>query len=246
MLNQYFKIEVWSRFVRICDINSILGSVVPLAMFFSLDASSRTKCPWTVMSARPPTVLITHFTLGSNKNSIYKYSMIGPKWTWNADWNKHNHNSTVPTITPKPCWIGIRKRRRRTPWCMKRVCSDFLINCETWIMTLRSSDLQSDSDLDSIHNSCDVCFARKQFEPWFDNILQCKKMKYDTRVHVLPGNKWRRILGCWEVTQLRRTLAIGRVNYWERWDYFLKFSFHLYRYSFIQSLKWWACHSTCN
>ena len=30
------------------------------------------------------------------------------------------------------------------------------MNCETWIMTLRSSDLQSDSDLDSIRNSCDV------------------------------------------------------------------------------------------
>ena len=28
-------------------------------------------------------------------------------------------------------------------------------NCEIWIMTLRSSDLQSDSDLDSIRNSCD-------------------------------------------------------------------------------------------
>ena len=46
-------------------------------------------------------MLITDFTLGSNKNIIYKCSMIGPKWTWNADWNKHNHNSTVPTITPK-------------------------------------------------------------------------------------------------------------------------------------------------
>ena len=31
-----------------------------------------------------------------------------------------------------------------------------LTNCKTWIMTLRSSDLQSDSDLDSIRNSCDV------------------------------------------------------------------------------------------
>ena len=31
-----------------------------------------------------------------------------------------------------------------------------MTNCETWIMTLRSIDLQSDSDLDSIHNSCDV------------------------------------------------------------------------------------------
>ena len=31
-----------------------------------------------------------------------------------------------------------------------------LTNCETWIMTLRVSDLQSDSDLDSIRNSCDV------------------------------------------------------------------------------------------
>ena len=29
-----------------------------------------------------------------------------------------------------------------------------------WIMTLSSSDLQSDSDLDSIRNSCDV-FANK-------------------------------------------------------------------------------------
>ena len=33
-----------------------------------------------------------------------------------------------------------------------------LINCETWILTLRSSDLQSDSDLDSIRNSCDVWY----------------------------------------------------------------------------------------
>ena len=31
-----------------------------------------------------------------------------------------------------------------------------ITNYETWIMTLRSSDLQSDSDLDSIRNSCDV------------------------------------------------------------------------------------------
>ena len=30
------------------------------------------------------------------------------------------------------------------------------MNCETWIMTLRSSDLQSGSDLDSIRNPCDV------------------------------------------------------------------------------------------
>ena len=29
---------------------------------------------------------------------------------------------------------------------------------ETWIMTLRSSDLQSDSDLDSIRNIWDVLF----------------------------------------------------------------------------------------
>ena len=29
-----------------------------------------------------------------------------------------------------------------------------------WIMTLRSSDLQSDSDLDSIRNSCDVFLSR--------------------------------------------------------------------------------------
>ena len=35
----------------------------------------------------------------------------------------------------------------------------FLINCETWIMTLRSSDLQSVSDLDSIRNSCDVFYC---------------------------------------------------------------------------------------
>ena len=91
-------------------------------------------------------------------------SALGLLWLLDhADWNKRKHNSTVPTVWgvtptwgPKPCWIGIRKRRRRTPWCMKRVCSDFLINCKTWIMTLRSSDLQSDSDLDSIRNSCDV------------------------------------------------------------------------------------------
>ena len=31
-----------------------------------------------------------------------------------------------------------------------------LTNCETWIMTLGVSDLQSDSDLDSIRNFCDV------------------------------------------------------------------------------------------
>ena len=31
-------------------------------------------------------------------------------------------------------------------------------------MTLRSSDLQSDSDLDSIRNSCDVCFGCLQFQ----------------------------------------------------------------------------------
>ena len=30
-------------------------------------------------------------------------------------------------------------------------------NCETWIMILRVSDWQSESDLDRIHNSCDVC-----------------------------------------------------------------------------------------
>ena len=34
--------------------------------------------------------------------------------------------------------------------------NDLLTNCETWMMTLRSSDLQSDSDLNSIRNSCDV------------------------------------------------------------------------------------------
>ena len=28
-------------------------------------------------------------------------------------------------------------------------------------MTLRSSELQSDGDLDSIRNSCDVCFEKK-------------------------------------------------------------------------------------
>ena len=33
-----------------------------------------------------------------------------------------------------------------------------LTYCETWSMTLRSRDLQSDSDLDSIRNSCDVFF----------------------------------------------------------------------------------------
>ena len=46
-------------------------------------------------------------------------------------------------------------------------------------MTLRSSDLQSDSDLDSIRNSCDVFFT----EPFYlvkkprnvlNSILQCK------------------------------------------------------------------------
>ena len=37
------------------------------------------------------------------------------------------------------------------------------MNCETWIMTLRSSDLQSDSDLDSIRNSCDVYNTQLQF-----------------------------------------------------------------------------------
>ena len=30
---------------------------------------------------------------------------------------------------------------------------------ETWIVTLRSSDLQSDSDQESIRNSCDVYLA---------------------------------------------------------------------------------------
>ena len=32
----------------------------------------------------------------------------------------------------------------------------FLTNCETWIMTLRVSDWQSENDLDSIRNSSDV------------------------------------------------------------------------------------------
>ena len=39
-------------------------------------------------------------------------------------------------------------------------------------MTLRSSDLQSDSDLDSIRNSCDV-FIKDHLEQWiksFDNL----------------------------------------------------------------------------
>ena len=35
-----------------------------------------------------------------------------------------------------------------------------LINCETWIMTLTTSDFQSDSDLDSIRNSCDVLILK--------------------------------------------------------------------------------------
>ena len=37
------------------------------------------------------------------------------------------------------------------------------MNCETWIMTLKRSDLQSDSDLDSIRNSCDVYNTQLQF-----------------------------------------------------------------------------------
>ena len=36
-------------------------------------------------------------------------------------------------------------------------------NCETWIMTFRVSDLQSDSDLDSIRNSCDVSIVKLDF-----------------------------------------------------------------------------------
>ena len=43
-----------------------------------------------------------------------------------------------------------------------------LTNCETLIMTLSVSDLQSDSDLDSIRNSCDV---------WYDNLFQVQKVQ---------------------------------------------------------------------
>ena len=36
-------------------------------------------------------------------------------------------------------------------------------------MTLRASDLQSDSDLDGIHNSCDVLYKAKCFNISPDN-----------------------------------------------------------------------------
>ena len=45
------------------------------------------------------------------------------------------------------------------------------MNCETWIMTLRSSDLQSDSDLDSICNSCDVFGYGCHFSIWNNSLL---------------------------------------------------------------------------
>ena len=52
------------------------------------------------------------------------------------------------------------------------------MNCETWIMTLRSSDLQSDSDLDSIRNSCDVFYDRygciyRCEEVWWPDSMKC-------------------------------------------------------------------------
>jgi len=49
-----------------------------------------------------------------------------------------------------------------------------LTNCETWIITLRSSDLQSDGDVDSIRNSCDVftrCWSiEKKLSAFFSNL----------------------------------------------------------------------------
>ena len=41
-----------------------------------------------------------------------------------------------------------------------------LTNCETLIMTLSVSDLQSDSDLDSIRNSCDVWLEGRWHQNW--------------------------------------------------------------------------------
>ena len=45
-------------------------------------------------------------------------------------------------------------------------------------MTLRSSDLQSDSDLDSIRNSCDVLFA----------VWTCAIAYFDLYINIIPLN----------------------------------------------------------
>ena len=60
-----------------------------------------------------------------------------------------------------------------------------LINCETWIMTLRVRDLQSDSDLDSIRNSCDV------FDKTIVKMVKTKKKKkHFLLLFFLGGNKF--------------------------------------------------------
>ena len=46
-----------------------------------------------------------------------------------------------------------------------------LINCETRIIALRISDLQSDSDLHSIRNSCDVFKMSNLNWKWKDNLF---------------------------------------------------------------------------
>ena len=41
-------------------------------------------------------------------------------------------------------------------------------------MTLRASDLQSDSDLDSIHNSCDVLGTTEEEQKPDHNVKSCR------------------------------------------------------------------------
>ena len=58
-------------------------------------------------------------------------------------------------------------------------------------MTLRSSDLQSDSDLDSIRNSCDVSFSFRDKAPDQEGNLNVR-LKEETGRQKLPifHNEW--------------------------------------------------------
>ena len=78
------------------------------------------------------------------------------------------HRRAVVDTSVLSDWL-IRQRQRQRHWERFR---DSVTNWETLFMTLRIRDWQSESDLESIRNICDILFERMKIENYFD-ICKC-------------------------------------------------------------------------
>ena len=126
---QYFAADVWLRLQ-----SWILVKILNLGLVLNRDSKIDvwSRFVWNLWYELNPRVRCAFGNVFFLSMHLPGLSALGLLWLLDhADWNKRKHNSTVPTVWgvtptwgPKPCWIGIRKRRRRTPCCMKRVCSD--------------------------------------------------------------------------------------------------------------------------